>query len=37
VPYIIAKHGPDRDQLRLRWGTPVEGAVVMRVRIDDPF
>jgi len=37
VPYILAKHGPDRDQLRLRWGTPVEGAVVMRVRIDDPF
>ncbi|WP_324751609.1 glycosyl hydrolase family 28-related protein [Roseovarius sp. Pro17] len=37
APYYQAKQGPDRNQIRLQFGTPVSGTVTAVVRIDDPF
>ncbi len=37
APYYEAKQGPDRNQIRLQFGTPVRGTVTVMVRIDDPF
>ena len=37
APYYQAKQGPDSNQVRLRFGTPVRGTVTLRVRIDDPL
>ena len=37
APYYEAKQGPDNDRVTLRWETPVEGTVMVTVRIDDPF
>ncbi|WP_113910509.1 glycosyl hydrolase family 28-related protein [Roseovarius dicentrarchi] len=37
APYYEAKQGPDRNQIRLQFGTAVRGTVTMIVRIDDPF
>ena len=37
APYYLAKQGPDNDRITLRWEEPVEGTVMVKVRIDDPF
>lgn len=35
VPYSEVQQGANKDQVNLRWELPVQGNVVMRVRIDD--
>ncbi len=37
LPYFEAGQGPNQDQVNLRWEKAVRGAVVMRIRIDDPI
>ncbi|RKF14934.1 right-handed parallel beta-helix repeat-containing protein [Roseovarius spongiae] len=37
APYYQAKQGPESNQIRLRFGTPVRGTVTVRVRMDDPL
>ncbi|MEB8385916.1 glycosyl hydrolase family 28-related protein [Rhodobacteraceae bacterium KMM 6894] len=37
APYYQAKQGPDRDQIRLRFGEDVYGTMTVVMRIDDPF
>lgn len=37
APYYQAKQGPNRDQIRLRFGEDVYGTVTVVMRIDDPF
>jgi len=37
APFYNAKQGPDGNQIRLQFGTPVTGTVTVVVRIDDPF
>ena len=37
APYYEAKQGPDHNQIRLQFGTPVKGEVTAVVRMDDPL
>lgn len=37
APYYEAKQGPDHNQVRLQFGTPVKGEVTAVVRMDDPL
>ena len=37
APYYLAKQGPNNDRITLRWEEPVEGTVMIKLRIDDPF
>lgn len=37
TPYFEAQQGPNRDQINLRWPSAVAGAVVLRIRMDDPL
>lgn len=36
MPYHQIQQGPNKDRINLRWETPVEGTVTLRVRIDVP-
>lgn len=36
MPYAEVQQGPDKDQVHLRWQVPVDGTVVVRLRIDNP-
>ncbi|SLN53132.1 Pectate lyase superfamily protein [Roseovarius litorisediminis] len=36
-PYYEAAQGPAKDRINLKWGTPVQGTVTLKVRIDLPL
>ncbi|MEM7733640.1 MAG: glycosyl hydrolase family 28-related protein [Pseudomonadota bacterium] len=37
MPYHVPRQGPNNDQVHIRWERPVEGDVVVRMRIDNPL
>jgi len=37
MPYVQVEQGPGKDEVHLRWQTPVDGTVVVRLRIDNPI